>query len=362
MILFSCIIKIEMRRKNKSTRPFAKALKVFFVAFLIIFGLGFAKAVSAESISDKAPASGVYDPHGYLSQDVVKKVEGLNERYRKMKEKPQIAVAIIDRLDGNLEEVANKTIRNWKVGYKETNMGLLVLVAVKDKKIRTETSNELATVLTDSDTNKLNDLIKPYFRKSDYSGGMNAYLDGLDAKFATAFSGESGEESGTGDSLKDYISELAGFSSEENSDKTTKKLRKLVEIAFVSVSVLLFGLIIPVALIRFLLRLTRYSSGAYYDSSSIYSSSNHHYDNDNDDDKYIKKDSQTSQNKSKKKSHDNDSDDDSGSGGGVFFGGSSWDSGSSFDSGSSWSSGGGFDSGSSWDGGGFDGGGSSGDW
>ena len=279
-----------------------------------------------------------------------------------MKEKPQIAVAIIDRLDGNLEEVANKTIRNWKVGYKETNMGLLVLVAVKDKKIRTETSNELATVLTDSDTNKLNDLIKPYFRKSDYSGGMNAYLDGLDAKFATAFSGESGEESGTGDSLKDYISELAGFSSEENSDKTTKKLRKLVEIAFVSVSVLLFGLIIPVALIRFLLRLTRYSSGAYYDSSSIYSSSNHYYDNDNDDDKYIKKDSQTSQNKSKKKSHDNDSDDDSGSGGGVFFGGSSWDSGSSFDSGSSWSSGGGFDSGSSWDGGGFDGGGSSGDW
>ena len=111
-----------------------------------------------------------------------------------MKEKPQIAVAIIDSLDGNLEEVANKTIRNWKVGYKETNMGLLVLVAVKDKKIRTETSNELATVLTDSDTSKLNDLIKPYFRKSDYSGGMGAYLDGLDAKFATAFSGESGKE------------------------------------------------------------------------------------------------------------------------------------------------------------------------
>lgn len=349
-----------MRRKNKSTRPFAKALKVFFVAFLIIFGLGFAKAASAESISDKAPASGVYDPHSYLSQDVVKKVEGLNEKYRKMEKKPQIAVAIIDSLDGNLEEVANNTIRNWKVGYKETNMGLLVLVAVKDKKIRTETSNELATVLTDSDTSKLNDLIKPYFRKSDYSGGMNAYLDGLDAKFATAFSGESGEGSGTGDSLKDYISELAGFSSEENSDKTTKKLRKLVDVALVSVSVL-FALIIPVTLIRLLLRLTRYSSGTYYDSSSSYSSSNHYYDKDNDD-KYIKKDNQTSQNKLKKKSHDNDSDDDSGSGGGIFFGGSSWDSGSSFDSGSSWSSGGGFDSGSSWDGGGFDGGGSSGDW
>ena len=343
-----------MRRKNKSTRPFAKALKVFFVAFLIIFGLGFAKAVSAESISDKAPASGVYDPNGYLSQDVVKKVERLNEKYRKMEKKPQIAVAIIDSLDGNLEEVANKTIRNWKVGYKETNMGLLVLVAVKDKKIRTETSNELATVLTDSDTNKLNDLIKPYFRKSDYSGGMNAYLDGLDAKFATAFSGESGEESGTGDSLKDLINELYGHSGEENTNKITKILRTLFNIVFI-----LFVLFIPITMIRFVLRLTRYSSGAYYDSSSSYSSSNHYYDND---DKYIKKDSQTSQNKAKKKSHENDSDDDSGSGGGVFFGGSSWGSGSSFDSGSSWSSGGGFDSGSSWDGGGFDGGGSSGDW
>lgn len=355
-----------MRRKNKSTRHLAKSLKVFFVAFLIVFGLGFAKGVSAESIPDKAPASGVYDPHSYLSQDVVKKVEGLNEKYRKMEKKPQIAVAIIDSLDGNLEEVANKTIRNWKVGYKETNMGLLVLVAVKDKKIRTETSNELATVLTDSDTSKLNDLIKPYFRQSDYSGGMNAYLDGLDAKFATAFSGESGKESGEGDDLKGLISELAGFSSgEENSDKATKELRKLVEVMFGAVSFIVFVFVIPTTLIRFILRLTRYSSYGYYDSSSSHSSSNYYYSNDDNDngdnDKYIKKDNQTSQKKSKKKSHD-DSDDDSDSGGGVFFGGSSWDSGSSFDSGSSWSSGGGFDSGSSWDGGGFDGGGSSGGW
>lgn len=343
-----------MRRKNKSTRHLAKSLKVFFVAFLIVFGLGFAKGVSAESIPDKAPASGVYDPHSYLSQDVVKKVEGLNEKYRKMEKKPQIAVAIIDSLDGNLEEVANKTIRNWKVGYKETNMGLLVLVAVKDKKIRTETSNELATVLTDSDTSKLNDLIKPYFRQSDYSGGMNAYLDGLDAKFATAFSGESGKENGKGDDQKGWISELAGFSSdEENSDKTTKKLRKLVDVMFGAVSFLLFVVIIPTTLIRIILRLTRYSSYGYYDSSSSHSSSNYYYSNDDNDngdnDKYIKKDNQTSQKKSKKKSHD-DSDDDSDSGGGVFFGGSSW------------SSGGGFDSGSSWDGGGFDGGGSSGGW
>lgn len=355
-----------MRRKNKSIRPLAKSLKVFFVAFLIAFGLSFAKGVSADSIPDKAPASGVYDPYGYLSRDVVKKVEELNEKYRKMEKKPQIAVAIIDSLDGNLEEVANKTIRSWKVGYKETNMGLLVLVAVKDKKIRTETSNELATVLTDSDTSKLNDLIKPYFRQSDYSGGMNAYLDGLDAKFATAFSGESGKESGEGDDLKGWISELAGFSSgEENSDKATKELRKLVEVMFGAVSFIFFVFVIPTTLIRFILRLTRYSSYGYYDSSSSHSSSNYYYssdDNDNeDDDKYVKKDSQTSQKKSKKKSHD-DSDDDSDSGGGVFFGGSSWDSGSSFDSGSSWSSGGGFDSGSSWDGGGFDGGGSSGGW
>lgn len=358
-----------MRRKNKSTRPLVKALKVFFVAFLIVFGLSFAKGVSAESIPEKAPASGVYDPHSYLSRDVVKKVEGLNEKYRNMEKKPQIAVAIIDSLDGNLEEVANKTIRNWKVGYKETNMGLLVLVAVKDKKIRTETSNELATVLTDSDTSKLNDLIKPYFRKSDYSGGMDAYLDGLDAKFATAFSGESGKENEKGNDLKSLISELTGSSSgEENSDKSTKKLRKLVEIMFGAVSFIFFVFVIPTTLIGFILRRIRYYSYGYYDSSSRHSSSSSHnsssyyYKNDDeDDDKYIKKDNQTSQKKSKKKSHD-DSDDDSDSGGGVFFGSSSWDSGSSFDSGSSWSSGGGFDGGSSWDGGGFDGGGSSGGW
>lgn len=331
-----------------------KLIKAFILFCTVIPLFLLQTSVLAESIPKTVPLSGVYDPNGYLSQDVVKKVEELNEKYRKMEKKPQIAVAIIDSLDGNLEEVANKTIRSWKVGYKETNMGLLVLVAVKDKKIRTETSNELATVLTDSDTSKLNDLIKPYFRQSDYSGGMNAYLDGLDAKFATAFSGESGKENGKGDDQKGWISELAGFSSdEENSDKTTKKLRKLVDVMFGAVSFLLFVVIIPTTLIRIILRLTRYSSYGYYDSSSSHSSSNYYYSNDDNDngdnDKYIKKDNQTSQKKSKKKSHD-DSDDDSDSGGGVFFGGSSW------------SSGGGFDSGSSWDGGGFDGGGSSGGW
>lgn len=94
------------------------SLVAFVSSLLFVFSNN---TVYAESIPDKPPLTGVYDPHGYLSDNVVKEVAVLNQTYSKSKLKPQIAVVIVDEVDGNIESVANETAKKWQVGFSDTN-------------------------------------------------------------------------------------------------------------------------------------------------------------------------------------------------------------------------------------------------
>ena len=144
-----------------------------FVGFFC-FGVG--GVAYAESIPDKPPLNGIYDPHHYLSKEVSDKLYNMNWEYSRTEAKPQIAIAIVDELDGELESVANEVARNWKVGFSDTNYGMLVLISVKERKIRTEVSNNMGVIIPDSTAQELNDSIKDDFRNEDYSSGMMKYL------------------------------------------------------------------------------------------------------------------------------------------------------------------------------------------
>ena len=64
-----------------------------------------------------------------------------------------VAVLMIDNLNGqSIEEISNKTARNWKIGYSGTNNGVLVTIATNDRKYRIETSDNVATKITDNQT------------------------------------------------------------------------------------------------------------------------------------------------------------------------------------------------------------------
>lgn len=159
-----------------------KKIVFSFIAFVSALLFVFAgNTVYAETIPDKPPLTGVYDPHDYLSDDVIKEVAILNQSYSKTELKPQIAVVIVDEVDGNIESVANETAKKWQVGFSDTNYGLLVLISVKERKIRTETSNNMGLIIPDSTAQNLNDSIKEDFRNEDYSSGMLKYLSKAEA-------------------------------------------------------------------------------------------------------------------------------------------------------------------------------------
>ena len=306
-------------------------LSVFFAFFSI--------SVYAEEIPSSPPSNGVYDPHNYLNQDIIDKVGELNKEWSETTLKPQIVIAIVDSLDKDIESVANETARSWKVGYSGTDNGILLVIAIKDKKIRTETSNNLSTLITDSKASSLNSTVKSDFRRGNYSAGVSAYLSEL-SNFMTPY--------------------LSNSASEIKEQKEIGVKNKLEEIAKVFLNIA-FMIFIPVFFIQIIIRRLRYNemgytgytknhNRGYYVSQSIKA-----YGDDYDDE-YIKGNSSYS----KKKQHDSAIHD---SGSSYVGSGSSYTSSdfgssshSSYDSSSSWSGG------DSWSGGGFDGGGSSGDW
>lgn len=157
-----------------------KFISILLVSLICI--LGFQSIVKADQIPDTAPKYYVYDPEHYLDRKVIQKVKEINSKYRDSELRPQIAIAIVESLDGDIESIARETASKWKVGFSDTNAGMLVLIDVNGHKIRTELSETLRSKLSSYDTESLNDSVKNDFRNEDYSAGMMNYLNELDSK------------------------------------------------------------------------------------------------------------------------------------------------------------------------------------
>ena len=149
-------------------------MKKLILLFLLLFS---SLNVKAENIPTQAPTNGVYDPNRYLTDETINRIKEINDKYAESDLKPQIGIVIVNEVDGNIEQVANETARNWKIGFSDTNNGMLVVIDINNRKIRTETSNSLSTYITDYQTSILNDTVKYDFRNGDYDSGVNEYLN-----------------------------------------------------------------------------------------------------------------------------------------------------------------------------------------
>lgn len=141
-----------------------KLILLLFIPFFFITG----NIVQAETTIPDRPANGIYDPNHYLSENTSAELEKENSS-----SDIQIGIYIVDTLDGkSIEEQANEVARNWKIGHSDTNKGVLIAIAINDRKFRIETSNELNTTLTDSKAKSILDNSKSYMRNKDYDGAI----------------------------------------------------------------------------------------------------------------------------------------------------------------------------------------------
>lgn len=140
-----------------------------------------ATALAAPNIPP-APTQNVYiqDYAGVIDAQAKASMNAIAEELQR-KTKAQLVVVTIKSLQGeSLEEYSLELLRKWGIGDKNLNNGVLLLVAVDDRKSRIEVGYGLEGALNDSLTGRIQDeYILPYLRQNQYSKGIQNGFNAL---------------------------------------------------------------------------------------------------------------------------------------------------------------------------------------
>ncbi|MEO7143508.1 MAG: TPM domain-containing protein [Bryobacteraceae bacterium] len=99
----------------------------------------------------------------------------------------QIALVTVDTLDGEpIEDAANRLYREWGVGKKQTNEGMLLLFAIKDHKDRAEVGYGLEPIAPDGYVGGVLRSIQPELRAGQYAEAFAGALQQIGGHIAQA--------------------------------------------------------------------------------------------------------------------------------------------------------------------------------
>src|SRR5450631_2573533 len=93
----------------------------------------------------------------------------------------QLVVATVASLDGDeIEPYANALFRTWKLGEKDKNNGVLLLIAPNQHKVRIEVGYGLEGTLTDALSKIIiSNAMAPRFKTGDFGGGIERGVDDI---------------------------------------------------------------------------------------------------------------------------------------------------------------------------------------
>jgi uncharacterized protein len=93
----------------------------------------------------------------------------------------QLVVATVTSLESQeIESYANELFRNWKLGEKTKNNGVLLLVAPNERRVRVEVGYGLEGTLTDALAKVIiANAIAPRFKAGDFGGGISRGVDDI---------------------------------------------------------------------------------------------------------------------------------------------------------------------------------------
>ena len=119
----------------------------------------------------------VNDKAGILSSREERALEEMLQQTER-ETSAQIALLTIKSLEGeDLEDYSIRVAEEWGLGQKDRDNGLLLLIAVNDRKLRFEVGYGLEGIITDLKAGYIiRNVISPEFRKGDFYEGIKQAL------------------------------------------------------------------------------------------------------------------------------------------------------------------------------------------
>ena len=98
----------------------------------------------------------------------------------------QIAVLIVPSLQGEvMEEYTLRVAEKWQLGQAKNDNGVLLFIAINDRKARIEVGEGLEGPLPDAICNQIiRNELAPYFRQDNYEGGVLASVNAITKSIA----------------------------------------------------------------------------------------------------------------------------------------------------------------------------------
>jgi uncharacterized protein len=142
------------------------------IALFTLVALALPLLLRAESVSQLQPIGYVNDFAHVLDQNTIAELTNICEQLDQ-KAHAQLAVVTINSLDGSdIDSYAVDLFKKWGVGSKATDHGVLILLAVKDRKYRTEVGYGLEPILPDGKVGGFGREAVPYLKQSDYNSAV----------------------------------------------------------------------------------------------------------------------------------------------------------------------------------------------
>lgn len=137
----------------------------------------------------------VHDEAHVLKQETIDQLEKQLAHYEDSTSN-QIAILIINSLeDESLEDYSLRVAEKWKLGQKDKDNGVLLLIAVDDHKMRIEVGEGLEGVLTDALSNRIiRNEMAPAFRRADFDEGVTNAIGGITDAIGGEYSATDSDE------------------------------------------------------------------------------------------------------------------------------------------------------------------------
>lgn len=157
-------------------------MKRILIYLLLLLQLAMPMVALAAPQVPPAPTQNIYvqDYAGVIDPQARSSMNAIAEDLAR-KTKAQIVVVTVKSLNGeSLEDYSLTLLRKWGIGDKKLNNGVVLLVAVDDRKSRIEVGYGLEGALPDALTGRIqDDYMLPFFRQNQYSKGIQNAFNAL---------------------------------------------------------------------------------------------------------------------------------------------------------------------------------------
>ncbi|MBL8802878.1 MAG: TPM domain-containing protein [Planctomycetes bacterium] len=160
----------------------AKRLALVCVLLAALSGALSAARVVAQELALPSNEGWVTDRSGVLQPAQERALESQIEAVHQASAN-EIAVLVLAELGGQpIERVALEAGRRWKVGSSAKNNGVVIVIAVAERKVRIEVGSGLEGELTDAKSGRIiREVLTPRLRDGDYYGGLRDAVTAIEA-------------------------------------------------------------------------------------------------------------------------------------------------------------------------------------